>query len=47
MIIGALSSGVKRLDHRADCSPPSSAEFENSWSYACTASYVLMEWCLI
>jgi hypothetical protein len=30
MIIGALSSGVKRLDHIADCSPPSSAEFKDS-----------------
>ena len=28
MIIEALSSGVKRLDYRADCSPPSSAEGE-------------------
>jgi hypothetical protein len=30
MIIGALSSGVKRLDHIADCSPPSSAKCKNS-----------------
>ena len=47
MNIGALSSGIKRLDHRADCSPPPSAEVKYSRSYASTASYVFMEWCLI
>jgi hypothetical protein len=33
---GALSLGIKRARREADHSPPSSAEFENAWSYTST-----------
>jgi hypothetical protein len=36
---GALSLGVKRPEHEAYHSPPSSAEASNAWSYTSTPQY--------
>jgi hypothetical protein len=44
---GVVSPGVKRLEHGADHSPPSSAEVKNTWHYTSTPHYVFMEWCLV
>jgi hypothetical protein len=44
---GALSLDLKRPGREADHSPPSSAEFENAWSYTSTPQYVFMAWCLV
>jgi hypothetical protein len=41
---GALSLGVKRPEREADCSPPSSAEVKNAWSYTSTTPKVFMAW---
>jgi hypothetical protein len=38
------SSGVKRLEHEADRSPPSSAEVKNAWIYISTPQYIFMAW---
>jgi hypothetical protein len=42
-----LTPGVKRLDHEADHSLPSSAEVKNARSYTSTPQYVFVAWCLI
>jgi len=39
--------GVKRLGHDGDHLLPSSAEFENVWSYTSTLPYVFMAWSLV
>jgi hypothetical protein len=39
---GALSLVVKRPEHEADHSPPSSAEVKNAWNYTSTPQYVFM-----
>jgi hypothetical protein len=44
---GVLFLGVKRPGREADCSPLSSAEVKNVWSYTSTPPYVLMAWRLI
>jgi len=38
----ALSLGIKRQQHEADHSSPSSAEVKNAWSYTSTAPYAFM-----
>jgi hypothetical protein len=40
---GALTPEVKRPGLEADCSPPSSTEVKNAWSYTSTP-YVFVEW---
>jgi hypothetical protein len=42
-----FSSAIKRQGHEATHSPPSSADVENTWSYASTLPYVSMKWRLI
>jgi len=37
-----LSLQVKQQGHDTDYSPPSSAEFNNAWSYTSTPSYAVM-----
>jgi hypothetical protein len=39
---GAIISGVKRQRREADHSPPSRAEFKNTWIYTSTPSYTFM-----
>lgn len=39
---GAFSLRVKQQGHDTDYSPPSSAEFNNAWSYTCIPSYAVM-----
>jgi len=46
VVTGALSLWVKRTDHEADHSPPSSAEVKNAWSYTSTSQYAFMSRCL-
>jgi hypothetical protein len=36
---------VKQLGHKTDCSPPSSAEVKNVWSYTSIPQYTFMVWC--
>jgi hypothetical protein len=43
----ALTPEVKWQGHEANCSPPSSAEVRNVWSYTSTPQYIFMAWCLI
>jgi hypothetical protein len=38
---------VKRPRREADHSPPSRAEFKNTWSYTSTPPYIFMIWCLV
>jgi hypothetical protein len=47
MIPGALSPGVERPGHKADHSPPASAEVKKMWLYTSTPPYAFMVWCLI
>jgi hypothetical protein len=42
---GAVSLRVKRPEHEADYSPPSSVEVKNEWSYTSTPQYASMAWC--
>jgi len=35
-VFWALTMGVKRPGREANCSPPSSAEIQNAWSYTST-----------
>jgi len=44
---GALSRGLKRQNHEADHSSPSSVEVKNAWSHIFTPRYVFMVWCLV
>jgi hypothetical protein len=46
-IPGSLSLGIKRPEHEADHSPPSSTEVKNVWSYTSTPQYAFMEWCSV
>jgi hypothetical protein len=46
-ISGVLSLGVKQPGHKADHSPPSSAQVKNVWSYTSTPQYVLMAWSFV
>jgi hypothetical protein len=46
-ILGTLTPRVKQLGHKADYSPPSSAEVKNAWSYASTPPYIFMACCLV
>jgi hypothetical protein len=39
---GALSPRVKRPEHEADHSPPTSAEVKKTWIYTSTPPYVFM-----
>jgi hypothetical protein len=39
---GDFPLGVKQTGHEADCSPPSSAEINNEWSYTSTPPYVFI-----
>jgi hypothetical protein len=39
--------GVKRLEHEADHSPPSSSKVKNEWSYTSTPQYGLLAWCSV
>jgi hypothetical protein len=41
-VLGALSSGVKRLEHEADHSPSSSAEVRKMWISISTPPYAFM-----
>jgi hypothetical protein len=45
--MGALSLEVKRLGHKAEHSPPPSAEVKNVCSYTSTPQYTSMAWCSI
>jgi hypothetical protein len=44
---GGSLPGVRRQEHEADHSPPSSAEVKNAWSCTYIATYVVMSWCLV
>jgi hypothetical protein len=44
---GVLSQEVKLPVREADHSPPSCAEFKNTWSYTSTLQYVFMAWYLV
>jgi hypothetical protein len=44
---GALSLGVKRPECEADCTPPSSAEVRNEWSYTSFSQFAFMAWCSV
>jgi hypothetical protein len=44
---GALSAGVKRPEREADHSPPTSADLNETWIYACAPPYVFMAQCLL
>jgi hypothetical protein len=46
-VLGALFPEVKRPEHVANHSSPSSAEVKNAWNYTSTPSYVLIAWCFI
>jgi len=46
-VAGALSKGGKQPGHEADHSLPSSAEFNNTWSYTSTPQYVSRAWCFV
>jgi hypothetical protein len=39
--------GVKRPGRKANHSPSSSAEVQNTWSYASTPQYIFMAWRLV
>jgi hypothetical protein len=39
---GALSPGIKRQDHEAEHSLPTSTEFKTTWIYTSTPLYVFM-----
>jgi hypothetical protein len=43
----ARSPGVKLPGCEVDHSPPSIAEFKNTWSYNAIPPYVFMAWCLV
>jgi hypothetical protein len=36
---GALSLGIKRLEHEVDYSPPTGAKFKKMWIYTSTPAY--------
>jgi hypothetical protein len=38
----ALSQGIKRPEHEADHSPPTSAEIKKTWIYTSTPAYAFM-----
>jgi len=44
-ILGVLSLGLKWLWNEDDCSPPSSAEVKNAWSYTSTLQSTLSWHC--
>jgi hypothetical protein len=39
---GALSSGIKQISHKADHSPPATAEVKKMWIYTSTPPYAFM-----
>jgi hypothetical protein len=41
-VLGALSPGVKRTEHEADYSPPTSIEVKKTWMYTSTSPYAFM-----
>jgi hypothetical protein len=45
--VGALPTGVKRPGHKADHSPPSSAEIKNAWGYTSTSPHTFRLWYLV
>jgi hypothetical protein len=44
---GALSPGIKWIQHETDHSPPANAEVKNEWSYSSSQPHIFMVWCLI